>query len=185
MQYRKIGADRIFDGCRILTDHHLLLGEDGTVAGLVPSKNAQDVQLYSGTLMPGLINCHCHLELSHLKNVIPPGSGLVPFLINVVQQRSAPDSVKQQNIQEAAAEMERNGIVAVADICNTKDAIAVKKQSSLYWHSLVEVLNFFDANLEQAMENYGSVAAAHAEQQLPAVLTPHAPYSVGTQTLQE
>ncbi len=42
-----------------------------------------DIQQFSGILSPGFINCHCHLELSHLKNVIPPHTGLIDFLCSM------------------------------------------------------------------------------------------------------
>jgi hypothetical protein len=51
--------------------------------------------------------------------------------------------------------------VAVADICNTADAVAVKKSSSLLWYNLVEVLNLKDATLETALANYESVLQQH------------------------
>lgn len=184
MAYIKLKADRIFDGRQFLQGHQLVLEGDGTIVGLQPAEDGTDAQVLQGTLMPGLVNCHCHLELSHLKNVIPPGTGLVEFLIAVVRKRSAfEDSNKLQKIREAEAEMHRNGIVAVADICNTQDAIAAKQASNITWHNLVEVLNFFDDQLPAAIKNYGAVAHAHTAHGLSAVLTPHAPYTVSPHTL--
>ena len=184
MDYIKLKADRIFDGRQFLQGYQLVLESDGTVVGLQTAEDGNDVQVLQGILMPGLINCHCHLELSHLKNVIPPGTGLVEFLVAVVRKRSASDHIiKLRKIREAAAEMHRNGIVAVADLCNTQDAIAAKQASNITWHNLVEVLNFFDENLPGAIENYGEVAHAYTAHGLSAVLTPHAPYTVSPQTL--
>ena len=66
----------------------LITTDDGTIDGLVPAAEAgDDIQTFTGTLSPGLINCHCHLELSHLKTVIPPHTGLIDFLCSVVTKR--------------------------------------------------------------------------------------------------
>ena len=59
----------------------LITDAKGIVADIVSSDEAgDDVQFFNGTISPGFINCHCHLELSHMQNVIPGGAGLVDFL---------------------------------------------------------------------------------------------------------
>ena len=73
-------------------------------------------------IVPGFINCHCHLELSHLKGRIPEKQGLVDFVFSVsMGRRSDPAEVQAEPIQEAEEEMLNAGIVAVGDICNTAD----------------------------------------------------------------
>jgi cytosine/adenosine deaminase-related metal-dependent hydrolase len=64
---------------------------------VIPEEEAHgEMEKLDGILMPGLINSHCHLELSHLKGVIPPGTGLVPFLISVVTKRGAYEELKKK-----------------------------------------------------------------------------------------
>ena len=92
------------------------------------SEAGDDVQVFEGILSPGLINCHCHLELSHLKNVIPPHTGLIEFLCSVVTKRGFAPEVIQQEITKAEKEMYDNGIVAVGDIGNTADTASVKSK---------------------------------------------------------
>lgn len=186
MQYRKLRADAIFNGTEMLQDRVLVMKQNGTVVGMAADDGDTEAEYHPGILAPGFVNCHCHLELSHMQGVIPPGTGLIPFLISVVRKRGAIDLTGMpKKIQEAVDEMYRNGIMGVADICNTTDALAAKKESGMQWHNLVEVLNFFDANLQQAMISYGAVAAAYQADGLQAVLTPHAPYSVSIKTLEE
>ena len=36
----------------------------------------KSVEFHNGIIIPGFVNCHCHLELSHMKDLIPPGTGL-------------------------------------------------------------------------------------------------------------
>ena len=69
-------------------DTVLITTDDGTVQSVVPAAEAgEDVEVYSGVLSPGFVNCHCHLELSHMKGVIPEGTGLVDFLSTVIRRR--------------------------------------------------------------------------------------------------
>jgi hypothetical protein len=81
MTYRKFKADSLFDGYRFRdADDVLVTTDEGVVIDIVKQADAgDDIETLRGILSPGFINCHCHLELSHLKNVIPPHTGLIDF----------------------------------------------------------------------------------------------------------
>ncbi|MBN8687546.1 MAG: amidohydrolase family protein [Chitinophagales bacterium] len=187
MRYQKFKATRLFDGTRFLDNSVLITDETGTIEAIVPAEEAgEDVQQVKGILSPGLINCHCHLELSHLKNVIPPHTGLIDFLSSVVTKRGFAPEVIEAEIIRAEKEMEDNGIVAVGDIGNTADTAAVKKRSRIRWQNFVEVLSFTEEKADERIAHYSGVARDLAEalksSPLPhrTTLVPHAPYSIST-----
>jgi cytosine/adenosine deaminase-related metal-dependent hydrolase len=183
MQYIKFEADAIFNGQQFLYNKILLVKEDGTIESIVSKEEAGDeIASYSGILMPGLINCHCHVELSHLKNIVPPNTGLVNFLMTVIKSRTVVNNNKEKLIEAAIKEMSDNGIVGVADICNTSDAIAAKITSNICWHNLIEVINFNDDHLEEQLSKYKKIGEEHQQNGLKNILTPHAPYSVSEAT---
>ncbi len=189
MAYKKYRASQLFDGYRMQkNDQVLIVKENGTIEGIQPLDNAgDDIQTLDGILLPGLINCHCHLELSHLKDVIPPHTGLVEFLCSVVTKRDFSASIIQTAIEKAEQEMDQNGIVAVGDICNTADTAIIKGKSNIRWHSFVEVLSFTDAKAAENIAHYSAVVAqqlANAANKNRAVLTPHAPYSISPLTFE-
>ncbi len=185
MRYRKLKADHIFDGERLLKDFILVADEGGTIADLLPFSNDMDgVETCSGILLPGLINCHCHLELSHLKNKIPPQTGMVDFLLSVIKQRGLYEAEKWAPMEAAEKGLWDAGTVAVADICNTTDALAVKGKSNIYWHNLIELLNLRDENVTASLQKGNSMVQQHRQQSLPAVVTPHAPYSISAKTFE-
>ncbi|MBI3138089.1 MAG: amidohydrolase family protein [Sphingobacteriales bacterium] len=189
MQYQKFRADRLFDGTRFREGKVLITDDSGKVEAIVsPEEAGDDVKQLEGILSPGLINCHCHLELSHLKNIIPPHTGLIDFLCSVVTKRGFAPEVIEKEIRRAEKEMAENGIVAVGDIGNTADTAAIKKSSGIRWQNFVEVLSFTDA---QAAENFGHYrqVARQMEQELSTSalphrtsLVPHAPYSISPNT---
>ena len=92
MSYRKFRADQLFTGYQLLgKDAVLVTDEQGVVESILPYTEAgDDVERISGILSPGFINCHCHLELSHMKGMIPEKSGMTDFVLAVVQQRQHP-----------------------------------------------------------------------------------------------
>jgi aminodeoxyfutalosine deaminase len=189
MAYRKFKAEQLFDGTELHSDQVLITDEQGTVEAVVAAAEAgEDVQELSGILSPGLINCHCHLELSHLKGVIPPHTGLIEFLCSVVTKRDFPQEVIQEAIAKAEEELYRGGIVAVGDIGNTADTAHVKSRSRIRWQNFTEVLSFTDARAAGQVAHYQSVAAAlnEALQSAPVPhrtsLVPHAPYTISPET---
>src|SRR5688572_29264227 len=192
MAYRKFKADHLFDGYHLHHDDNVLVTDDsGKIETFVPVADAgDDIQTFDGILSPGLINCHCHLELSHLKNVIPPHTGLVEFLCSVVTKRDFPREVIDKEIINAEKEMYDNGIVAVGDIGNTADTAEVKSKSRIRWQNFVEVLGFTDEKAEENIKHYKEVAN-ELEQKLQTSnlkhrtsLVPHAPYSISPKTFQ-
>src|SRR5687767_14189298 len=118
MQVRKLKADKIFDGYKLHPGKVLLVNDDGSIEKIIDEKIAGDeIEKYEGILSPGFINCHCHLELSHLKGLIPEKTGLVDFVFKVVNERHFPESEILSAIEKAENDMIKNGIVAVGDIC--------------------------------------------------------------------
>jgi cytosine/adenosine deaminase-related metal-dependent hydrolase len=185
----KFKATQLFDGYRLLDNKVLVTQPDGTVESIVEAEEAgESVRELNGILMPGLINCHCHLELSHLKDVIAPHTGLIEFLCSVVTKRGFPAELIQEKIALAEKEMYENGIVGVGDIGNTADTANTKSKSRICWHNFVEVLSFTD---EKALENISHyrtqlelLTQALAGSSLPhrSSLVPHAPYSISPAT---
>lgn len=188
MRYRYFKPDRLFDGYSLLEPGKILVTDQhGVIEEIIDEAPTQNVEAIEGVLTPGLVNCHCHLELSHLKDVIPPNTGLIEFLCSVVTKR---DNItgKIEAILAAEKEMYDNGIVAVGDIGNTSDTLEVKSSSSIYWQNFVEVIGFLDEKAEENIRHYNEVAQA-LENQLRTsgikhrtTLVPHAPYSISPQT---
>ena len=60
----------------------LTLADDGTIVGIDtwrdPDRQA-GVEFHAGILLPGMVNAHCHLELSCLRGAIPSGGGFAAF----------------------------------------------------------------------------------------------------------
>jgi cytosine/adenosine deaminase-related metal-dependent hydrolase len=72
MKFRKFRADSIFDGYKMIEPGKVLVtNEQGIVEEIIDESDAgDDVEIIDGILSPGFINCHCHLELSHMKGLI-------------------------------------------------------------------------------------------------------------------
>jgi cytosine/adenosine deaminase-related metal-dependent hydrolase len=178
--YQKFQATQIFTGTELLEDQLVLITQkDGTIEALVGIEEAgEDIQSFEGIISPGFVNAHCHLELSHMKGIIPAHSGLQEFVKQIVGLRKVEDGIIQQAIISAEDEMYHNGIVAVGDICNTLDTLSIKQKHKLAYYSFVELYDL-DPNRSDDKINAGlKMQEAFEQNCVRASLVPHAPYSV-------
>jgi cytosine/adenosine deaminase-related metal-dependent hydrolase len=184
MGYRKFKADYIFTGTELLHSNNVLItDENGVIETIIEEENAGDnIEAFKGLISPGFINCHCHLELSHMKNVIQSGTGLVEFLIKVINLRSADKKEIEAAIQTADEEMYNAGIVAVGDISNTTNSLKTKLQSKIRYHNFIEVLGFSEERAKIILESYTSIYKefCNAGFYEHASVVPHAPYTISS-----
>ncbi len=134
------------------------------------------IERLSGVIVPGFVNSHCHLELSHYLGKIDKGLGLIPFIGKVIAGRDQPAELVEEAMLRADQDMTANGIVAVGDISNTAASIPVKQKSSLFYHTFVELIGFEPANVKDIFR--AGIDLKEQFNPMAASLVPHAPYSV-------
>jgi cytosine/adenosine deaminase-related metal-dependent hydrolase len=180
---RKLTADRIFTGTNgTLTEKVIILDEEGKILSIDNAINHDpaSVQKLNGTLIPGYINTHCHLELSHMKGLVETGTGLIPFISKVVKFRDFPQEEILEGIHDGDKEMYNNGIVAVGDICNKIDTKLTKENSKIAYYSFIEMFDFLQESMTDHFFNeFISAYNDHSNKGTnKKSLVPHAPYSV-------
>lgn len=129
------------------------------------------VELFPGILIPGMVNCHCHLELSYLKGAIAEGEGYGGFARSIGAVRN--NFTTEERIRSAKiadAQMWEEGVEAVADIANDDLVMGVKTQSKIEYHTLFE---FFGLN-NRDVEPHFDLANRYPR----SFVTPHSTYSV-------
>jgi cytosine/adenosine deaminase-related metal-dependent hydrolase len=166
--------------------------EDGRVRWVGPaSESAHDGgelrDLGTGVLLPGLVNAHCHLELSHLAGQLPFDGGFVAWVEALVASRGR---FGEEDVRSAAAVaidflLER-GTVAVGDVANTLVHLPQLAASRLDAVVFMELLAWDPAkaaaSFEWAEERARSVAAL-LRPGLEVRLAAHAPHSVSPELL--
>lgn len=157
------------------------------IEDIVNKKDAgEDIQQLTGIITPGFINCHCHLELSHMKSLIPEQTGLVDFVFKVVNERHFAEEEILDCIAKAEDEMLANGIVAIGDICNNLSTLPQKSQKRLGYYNFIEVSGWLPFVAQIRYERSLSFYKAYANIQNLKFknqnsLVPHAPYSVSNE----
>ena len=142
-----------------------------------------NIEKLSGSICPGFVNTHCHLELSYMKGKIAEKTTLPVFITSLQSQRKANEDEIQLAIEKADAEMWKNGIVAVGDICNSADTIAQKKKSKIYYHSFIELFGFNPLAADEIFSS--SLVLSESFGVLSNSIVPHAPYSVSKELFEK
>jgi len=184
---RYLSANSIFNGKEFLKEDSVLQLEDN--ANFVQITDASKVESSSiehhkGIITPGFVNSHCHLELSHMHQIIPQKKGFLDFVKTIMSRRNLV-SVEQmiEAGKQADLQMVQNGIVAVGDISNINLTFEVKQQSSIFYHTFIELLGL-DPAKTTPMLSYGVGLLTELKKlSLSGSLAPHAPYSCSSQLI--
>jgi cytosine/adenosine deaminase-related metal-dependent hydrolase len=135
-------------------------------------------EFYNGIIIPGLINCHAHLELSHMRGLIPPGGGLNEFVNAVRDTREATPETVISAAGHADREMHEEGIEACGDISNNHLTISIKRNSSIRYLTFAEVFGLDAALAEARMGEALKLVREMQAARLPVQVTPHSLYSL-------
>lgn len=186
---RYITADQIFSGKGFFPTHTVLVLDDkNTISDIttLDSIEKSNVEHFKGIITPGFINTHCHLELSHLKNVIKQHTGIVDFGLSVIKNRNNQSPEAQlEAMRQADREMHKQGVVAVGDISNSNSSIKTKQQSHLYYHTFVELIALNPERADLVFDAGKHLLSEFSNAQLSASLAPHAPYSASLELIKK
>ncbi len=183
---RKLSAHYIFTSCSPpLKNGIIILDNEGLIVDIVDTKGKlkeeSNLEFYPGILVPGFVNTHCHLELSHLLGLIPEKTGITGFIDQVTGKRLDKQSSIKKDAIAFTKEMYRIGISAVGDIVNTSDTIEVKKDSPIIWHNFIELFGLNPLNAQKIWKKGLELKQDFNNKGLRASITPHAPYSISTE----
>ncbi|MDX2279215.1 MAG: amidohydrolase family protein [Saprospiraceae bacterium] len=180
---RKITADWIFPVAAAPVQAGVLIVDDAGKILAIESRTqheAGDLEVFHGAIVPGFVNTHCHLELSHMLGKVDTGTGLIPFITGVVTKRNVAQELITEAINNANQEMLDGGIVALGDISNAPDTFAVKALGKMRYYTFIELFDFLqDTGAEKAFSDWSAVydqlalAPGSAKS-----MVPHAPYTV-------
>ena len=161
---------------------------DGTITHVFTSQEARNEHIenithYEGLLIPGFVNTHCHLELSHLKGQIETRTGLLGFVQAIMKLRTSDEQAIDLAMLRADREMFENGIVAVGDISNQIISRGTKLGSPIYYHTFLEVMGFNPLTAQESIKR--ALEFKEKFNPLKVSIVPHAPYSVSDKLFQE
>ena len=143
---------------------------------------AAAVDLGHVAILPGLVNAHTHLELSHLGGEVPPAADFVTWIRTVIAARRRWDPASPEilaGVDRAVTDCLAFGTAVVGDISNTLVTFGPLAASPLAAVVFYELIRFNAPDPHGLVdEAYRAIQALAVTQRVRASLAAHAPYSV-------
>lgn len=159
----------------------------GAAGASSPAPPDRTLDLGDAAILPGLVNAHTHLELSHMAGKVPPASSFVAWVRAMLGVRLGGQTTVGEVVDavtRAIATAEATGTAAIGDIGNTDAAIGPLAASSLAGVHFREALGFRAADAGRIANEIGLEARLAQARLLEvgctrinASVAPHAPYS--------
>lgn len=155
---------------------------DGRV--LAVGECGPDDEVLPGAIVPGFVNSHCHIELSHLHGKFRKGTGMAGFIdqINALRDWAGAD-VKARLTQEWMDKMWKDGVSAMSDISNDDSSFKVKSSHKLYTRTFLEVFGSEPDMCEGVMADVTALKSVADAEGIDAAPTPHSCYTMSPQLL--
>ena len=155
---------------------------DGTIISVGSCAEGETVE--PGALVPGFVNAHCHVELSHLHKKFRKGTGMAGFIDQINELRDwAGREAKAQLVQEWMDKMWADGVSAMADISNDDSSFDVKSTHKMYTRTFLEVFGSEPHMCDGVMAEVTELGRVADKAGIDAAPTPHSCYTMSPQLL--
>ena len=157
----------------------------GTVVAVGECEDiASEKCFYEGAVVPGFVNAHCHVELSHLHGKFRKGTGMAGFIDQINELRDwAGREVKAGLVKDWMDKMWSDGVSAMADISNDDSSFEVKAAHPMYTRTFLEVFGSEPYMCEGVMADVTALNAQADAAGIDAAPTPHSCYTMSPQLL--
>ncbi|VTS01655.1 amidohydrolase family protein [Tuwongella immobilis] len=139
-----------------------------------------DVNLGNVAVVPGFVNAHTHLDLSHLRGQITPSDEFTQWLRQVIASRRQMDPEAIEAIIRAGlTEALDAGTTLIGDICGSATSWNVLSNAPCWAVAYREVLGLTEERMEQSLVLLHRWLHDHPNTETcRSGISPHAPYSV-------
>lgn len=183
---KKIAAKYVYtlDEQGLIINGFLEYDGEGRILNIGKCDESYDGHIYEGALVPGFVNAHCHLELSHLKGKFKKGTGMAGFIDQINEMRdSSTREQKLKHIEEHFNLLWDQGVSAMADISNCSDTFSFKATIPMYTTTFLEVFGTEPEDCSNVMAAVEELRQEAKKYGLDAAPTPHSCYTMSPELL--
>ncbi|VAX41025.1 hypothetical protein MNBD_PLANCTO02-2617 [hydrothermal vent metagenome] len=161
--------------------------EAGGIVAVHQKRNSAAIDLGNVAIIPSLVNCHTHLELSDLSSPLETSTSFAHWIRSVITHRQERTEASQKIYEEGLQEATISGSTLVGDIVGVDwkpaDSLHSKNQV-IAFRELIGLLPEQQTEQLAAAKQHIDVIQEFISQNkimphLLSGLSPHAPYSVG------
>ncbi|MCF0175636.1 MAG: amidohydrolase family protein [Bacteroidales bacterium] len=169
-----------------LHDAYVELDADGRVVetGICEDVESEKEFHRGCAIMPGFVNSHCHVELSHLWKKFRKGTGMAGFIDQINALRDWADAETKTALAGKWMDiMWERGVSAMADISNDDSSFPVKAEHPMYTRTFLEVFGTEPQDCGKVIEEVKKLQEVADGYGIDAAPTPHSPYTMSPELL--
>lgn len=150
------------------------------------SGGAKVIDLGNTALLPGLINGHTHLDLTHLQNRIKPTKNFTHWIFQLIGARMRwKEDDYVSSLEKGIQFCIEAGTTTVADVAHTEHSFSVLKKSPLRKVVYQEIIDLNPRHADDIVREIQiRLSTIKKDDLLNRGLSPHAPYSVSKELYQ-
>ena len=175
-----ISAEWIVPGDTAPVRHGVMRGRGKRIDAIGPPQTVgyaeNHRELGCVAVLPGLVNAHTHLELTHLQGQLPRRRPLTQWLFALRNRRLRGEKLRQAVAQGAAAAVAA-GTTTLGDVCHNNQAWRALKSSPLRKLCFAETLGIGPLTDSAIPKLKRELAGIRKAEKLRFGVAPHAPYS--------
>lgn len=169
----------------------------GEVSGGLKGLAEETLDYEAALVMPGFVNAHCHLDLSHLSGQLPTGLSFTEWIDCVIEGRKVPQAQVQAALESACDQLLAAGTTSVMDVSVDGASFAALRACGITGAVCLEALGIDGTKADAAMERVDAIVrriegeaekfyatGRQAESALRVGFSPHAPYSTSGELYQ-
>lgn len=187
MAVNRISASFVYtlDASEPIRNGYVEYDDEGTILGVGQCEDAaSEKNFYDGAIVPGFVNAHCHVELSHLHGKFRKGTGMAGFIDQINELRDwAGRDAKIVLVKKWMDKMWADGVSAMADISNDDSSFGVKAEHPMYTRTFLEVFGSEPHMCDGVMADVTALNVLADEAGIDAAPTPHSCYTMSPQLL--
>lgn len=184
---KRIAAEYLYtlDSYEPLVNGFVEYDDDGTIVSVGECDDVgKEETFYKGALVPGFVNTHCHIELSHLQGKFAKKTGMAGFIDQINALRDISDRTSRMEcIRKWMDRLWSQGVSAMGDISNGDDSFPAKAASPMYTRTFLEVFGSEPEECAKVMESVGQLQEKAAGYGLDAAPAPHSCYTMSPELL--
>ncbi len=168
-----------------IVDGFVEFDEDGVISRVGKCEDISVEKEYiDGIVMPGMVNAHCHLELSYLWKKFRKGTGMAGFIDQINEMRDNKSyEEKLKDIRTWMDKLWNQGVSAMGDISNCADSFGIKAASPLYTRTFLEVFGTEPEDSQGVIDSVLKLQEEAVKAGIDAAPTPHSVYTMSPELL--
>jgi len=177
-----ISAEWILPADGTLLQRGVIRGRGSTIEAVGPEDDVLPAtdhrEMGEVAVLPGLVNAHTHLELTHLRGQLPAGRPMPQWLYALRTRWPATHDLDAA-VEDGAAEALAGGTTALADVCHSNRAWRTLRNTPLRALCLAEVTGIGPLAGAAIPRLKKHIRGCRSTQRLRFGISPHAPYTTG------